>query len=658
MLRLGVDTGGTFTDFVLLSESGWRVHKVPSTPGNPAQAILDGIRDLLGMELTDLEVVHGTTVGTNAFLERRGARVALLTTQGFEDVLFIGRQTRPQLFKLAGEKPLPLLSRSRCLGVKERLRADGSVVVFLEDPEIEGLKKVLRQLEPEALAICLLHSYINPAHEEKLAAGLHDLDCPCSLSIRIMPEFREYERTSTTVINAYLGPIVNRYLEHLQRQLQGITVFMQQSNGGLMPAARAGGQAIHTILSGPAGGVNAAWSLSLELGEPNLLTFDMGGTSTDVALLAGAIPFTQEYSLDDYPIGIPVIDIHTVGAGGGSIAFRDRGGALQVGPQSAGADPGPVCYGRGSQAVTVTDAHLFLGRLLPDFFLGGRIKLEAERARQALEKLAADFAVSPVQLAQGIIRVANSHMAKALRAVSLERGYDPRDFTLCCFGGAGGLHVCDLARDLGIRRIIVPPQAGVLSALGMALAHPRRDFARTILFKGKQLQPKILEQELLFLQAQGWADLSQDGVPPEQVKTRSSLEVRYQGQNYTLNVPFGPNFINLFHQRHAQAYGHSFPERPVEVTTLRLHCQAASPFPSPLTSFSAPISPLKTALPTETEVWLEEGCRRLPLFYRHRLLPNQELPGPSLVLEDSATLLILPGFSGRLDKWGNLHLQQ
>lgn len=656
MLRLGIDTGGTFTDFFLLHERGWQVHKVPSTPDNPAHAILTGLKDLLGTGPANLEIVHGTTVGTNAFLERKGARVVLLTTQGFEDVLFIGRQTRRELFNLSGEKPLPLLPRQRCLGVQERCKADGTVLQPLTRAEVQRLRTQIRRHNPEALAICLLHAYANPAHEERLAAGLRDLGVPLSLSSQVLPEFREFERTSATVINAYLGPIMTRYLHCLEQELSGVTLFIQQSNGGFIPAARAGSQAIHTILSGPAGGVNAAWHLGQEIGVPNLLTFDMGGTSTDVALIAGSIPFTQEYHLDGYPLGIPVIDIHTVGAGGGSIAFRDQGGALRVGPQSAGADPGPVCYGRGVE-VTVTDAHLYLGRLLPDFFLGGRFPLSVDATRQVMAELAAEFGVAPIELAQGIIRVANSHMAKALRAVSLEQGYDPSDFALCCFGGAGGLHVCELARELGVRRIVVPAHAGVLSALGMALAGPRQDFSHTILLAGEQLQAEYLEAALQRLRAQGLAALAQDGIDPAEVEVRASVEVRYQGQSYTLNVPFGPDFLAAFHRRHQQAYSHAFPDWPVEVTTLRLHCQANTMLPS-WPRLEMEIGPSMPSLPAEVELWLPEGQARLPVYYRPRLCPGYSFQGPALVLEDFATLLILPEFSGRIDRWGNIHLHR
>jgi N-methylhydantoinase A len=650
--RLGIDTGGTFTDFVVLGPEGILVHKTPSTPADPSLAILRGLAEIFGPSLPRLEIVHGTTVGTNAFLERCGARVALLTTAGFEDVIFIGRQTRPQLFALAGEKPPPLLHRELCLGVHERLGPDGSVLVALTESEIGRLRQQIQDLPVEALAVCLLHAYVNPHHERLLATGLAGLGLPLSLSSQVLPEIREYERTSTTLINAYLGPVVGGYLTDLQHRLPDVALNIQQSNGGFLPARLAAGLAVHSIVSGPAGGVNAAWGLGQELGQARLLTFDMGGTSTDVALIDGSIPFTSEYAIDGFPIGIGVIDINTVGAGGGSIAWQDWGGALRVGPQSAGADPGPVCYGGGGKSVTVTDANLWLGRLIPDFFLGGRMTLHPEATHQAMTCLAADFAVSPAELALSLIRVANSAMAKALRAVSLERGYDPRDFTLVCFGGAGGLHVCELARELDIGRIIFPAQAGVFSALGMATARPRRDFARTVLARNPTWEN--LGKELETLKKQGLADLDEAGFAVADVQ--ASLDLRYTGQGYTLNVPWGIDFVDNFHKRHQHIYGHAFPAHPVEVTTLRLHCQGES---RGLVGGHVPLCRSETPVkvPDTSMVWLTEGRIKTPIWYRSALSPGMIFRGPLLILEDMATLLVLPEFDGWVDNLGHIHLQ-
>jgi N-methylhydantoinase A len=651
-MRIGIDTGGTFTDFVFLGNGPGRVHKVPSTPENPLRAILAGLRELTPEGLSGVEVVHGTTVGTNAFLTRRGARVVLLTTRGFEDVLFIGRQTRADLFSLAPAKPPDLLPRERILGVAERLRADGSVLQRLTAHEIARIRRQVAELAPESVAVCLLHAYTNPDHEQRLAEALADLKAPVSLSSDILPEFREYERTSATVLNAYLAPVLGRYLRAWSRQLPGVPLFIQQSNGGFLPSHRAASLGLATVLSGPAGGVFGALKLGQAMGENQLLTLDMGGTSTDVALVAGELPFTSEYFLEGYPLGIPVLDIHTVGAGGGSIAYRDRGGALKVGPQSAGANPGPVCYGRG-QEVTVTDTQLFLGRLLPQCFLGGRLPISGDAARGAVERLAGVFGVSPEELALGVIRVVNSHMAKALTAVSLERGYDPRDFTLFCFGGAGGLHVCELAQELGMRRIIIPAQAGVLSALGMALAGLRRDLARTLLRTGSELTWNKVHADFLSLQEQGVEELAADGLQTGSFTVTGSLDLRYQGQTYALSVPLTANFQADFQAQHQCLYGHHFPDRELEAVVLRAHFLAQEPPPvlpvmQPVAAMAAP------DLPTRGLVRLPSGPAEVPFYWRPGLEAGFTFTGPALILEEFATHLILPGFRVEVSTLGHL----
>jgi N-methylhydantoinase A/oxoprolinase/acetone carboxylase beta subunit len=652
-MRLGIDSGGTFTDLVYLGAGEGRVHKVPSTPQDPLKAIVAGLQELRPEGLEGVEVVHGTTVGTNAFLERRGARVVLLTTRGFEDVIFIGRQTRRELFNLKVEKSRELLPRDRILGVKERLGPDGAVLTPLTPEQVERLSRQVRDLAPEAVAICLLHAYAHPAHEERLAAALADLKVPVSLSSRVLPELREYERTSATVLNAYLAPILDRYLKDWASRLPGVPLFIQQSNGGFLPGARAAAWGLNTILSGPAGGVYGALRLGRELGEERLLTLDMGGTSTDVALLDGEIPFTREYRLEDYPLGISVMDIHTVGAGGGSIAYRDKGGALRVGPRSAGAHPGPVCYGRGGE-VTVTDAQLFLGRLRPECFLGGRLTLDLKAVQQALKRDAQAFEVPPEELALSIIRVANSHMAKALQAVSLERGLDPRDFTLCCFGGAGGLHVGELAQELEVRRVLIPDQAGVLSAWGMALAGLRRDFSRTLLLKGSQLNWANLQNKYELLRRQALAELAVDGLDPTPMETAGEVEMRYLGQSYTLRVPLTREFREEFQARHLRRYGHHFPEKELEAVVLRLYCRA--PAPTARLPVLKPVTSSRVQLPRSACLWLPQGPATVPLYYRPRLAPGTVLAGPALVLEDYATHLILPGFRAEVLEAGHILL--
>ena len=654
-MRLGIDTGGTFTDFVFLGEGVGRVHKVASTPGNPLQAILQGVGELCPGGLDGAAVIHGTTVGTNAFLTRRGARVVLVTTQGFEDVLFIGRQTRRQLFDLAPSRPPELLPREQVVGVGERLRADGSVLVSLTSEEIARVVQAVATLKPEAVAVSLLHSYVNTEHEEKLETALGSLKVPISLSSRVLPEFREFERTSATVVNAYLGPVLARYLENWRRELPNTPLFIQQSSGGFLPARLAAAWGLTTVLSGPAGGVSGAWKLGQILGTTHLMTFDMGGTSTDVALAAGELPFTSEYVLDDYPLGLPVLDIHTVGAGGGSIAHRDRGGALRVGPQSAGADPGPVCYGRGSE-VTVTDAQLYLGRILPHCFLGGRMPLEVAATHRELTRLAQDFGVAPAELALGIIRVANNHMAKALAQVSLERGYDPRDFTLVCFGGAGGLHVCEVARELGVRRVFLPAQAGVLSALGMALAGLRRDFTRTLLWHGPRLTWRTVRQVYEDLVAEGLAEMAADGLEPHTIQVTGDQQLRHLGPPHTRGAPPAPDFLQEFHARHQRLYGHHFTDRQVELVLLRLHCQAPEP-PQHLPTLQPVFSATAVARPHQVKVHLPGGPAVVSVYYRPELDPSFTCTGPALITEDFATTLLLPGFQARGAAGGHLILE-
>ncbi len=652
-MRIGIDTGGTFTDFVFLGQGEGRMHKVPSQPRDPWRAIRLGLRELRPEGLAGVEVVHGTTVGTNAFLTRRGARVVLVTTQGFEDVFFIGRQTRGELFSLTGSKPPALLSREQVVGVKERRRADGSVLTALTADEVSRVKQRVAELVPEAVAVCLLHAYVNPEHEERLGAAFAELGVPLSLSSRVLPELREYERTSATVLNAYLSPVLARYLSIWERELPGAPLFIQQSNGGFLPARRAASWGLNTVLSGPAGGVLGAWRLARALGEKKILTLDMGGTSTDVALLAGGIPLTSEYLLEGYPLGRPVIDIHTVGAGGGSIAWRDQGGALRVGPASAGADPGPVCYGQG-EALTVTDAQLYLGRLVPAAFLGGRMGLQVGATVRAVERLARDFNVAPEELALGIIRTANSHMAKALQTVSLERGHDPRDFTLCCFGGAGGLHVCELAQELGIRRIIMPAQAGVLSAWGMALAGHRRDLGRTLLASGAALTWERLHRAYQELKQQGLAELAADGVEPDHLLVNAELEMRYRGQSYRISVPLTTSFREDFQMRHQRLYGHAFPGREIEAVVMRLYfAESEVTEDLPVMKGAAAASTLN--LPLRSRLRLPTGeLSTTPLYYRPALEPGFTLAGPAVVAEEFATLFLLPGWQGKITPQGHM----
>ena len=468
LVRVGVDTGGTFTDFVIWKDGRLFNKKILSTPGDPSEAIWAGIREFLEGPRRAL-VIHGTTVATNALLEKKGGRIALITTAGFEDVLALGRQVRRDLYSLSGEDRFILVPTHLRFGLDERILAGGRVEKAPSDAAIRALVKRVRAAGVDAAAVSFLHSYANPRHEARVARSLRKAGLLVSVSSEVLPEYREYERTSTTAVNAYLMPVMDRYLGKLEKKLGRSDLRIMQSNEGYIPPSRARREPIRTALSGPAGGAVAAARLASLAGFRNVVSFDMGGTSTDVSLIDGSIRRTQEGRVGDFPIRVPIIDIHSVGAGGGSIAYSDRGGALRVGPSSAGADPGPACYGKGDLP-TVTDADLFLGRIDPEFFLGGRMKIDPGRSAAAIGKLAAGIGRTPRETAEGIVAVANANMEKAIRVISVERGFDPRLFALLSFGGAGGMHAAEMAGHLGMRRVIVPMNAGVLSAMGLLLA--------------------------------------------------------------------------------------------------------------------------------------------------------------------------------------------
>lgn len=651
MRRFGIDTGGTFTDFVRVDEAGLAVHKVRSTPADPAQAVLAGIAELGGAE--GAEIVHGSTVATNAVLERKGARTALVATAGFEDVLRIGRQTRRELYNLFVRDRPPLVPSELTFGVAERLAADGTVLVPLDPTAIDRIAARLVGCGVESVAVCFLHSYRNGAHEALARARLAAAGLTVSASHEVLPEYREFERWSTTVLDAYVTPLMARYLSRLAAALGGARLWIMQSNGGTLSAEAASRRAVQTMLSGPAGGVVGAQAVARLAGFTRLLTFDMGGTSTDVSLVDQAVSVTAEATIGDFPLRLPVIDIHTVGAGGGSIAWVDSGGALRVGPESAGADPGPVCYGQGT-ALTVTDANLLLGRLDPASFLGGRMRLDVDRTREAARTFAAPLGTDEVTLADGIVRVANANMERALRVVSVERGIDPRQLTLVAFGGAGGMHACHLAERLDIRTILVPRHAGVLSALGLLMADVARDYSRTLLHPVAGLTLEALEAAFAPLVAQATADLAREGYAgPRAVVTRS-LDVRYVGQSYEITVPFGPRFRDEFDRRHAQRYGYADPERPAEVVTLRVQGIGVTVKPT------LPRARRLRARPAEparfTAAWFDGRRLETPVFSWDTLAPGHTGQGPAIIAGTEATTVVAPQFRFRVDAFGNLVL--
>jgi N-methylhydantoinase A/oxoprolinase/acetone carboxylase beta subunit len=551
LMRVGIDTGGTFTDLVAWDGARISTRKVRSTPDDPSRAIFEALEGLAAEE-----IVHGSTVATNALLERKGARTAFITTAGFEDMLTIARQHRKYLYDLLGPGRAELVPRRWTRGVAERTFYDGSIERAVDPAEVKGLAEDLRRQGVESVAVCLLHSYANPASELAVAQALEGL--AVSLSHQVLPEYREYERASTTVINAYVTPLMARYLGRLQAGLGRARLRIMQSNGGQIPVEMAARSAIHTIQSGPAGGVLGAVAAARRAGFDRVVTFDMGGTSTDVCLYDGRYSFTQESELGDFPVRVPILDIHSVGAGGGSIARVDAGGALRVGPESAGARPGPVCYGEGEE-ITITDANLYLGRIDADRFLSGRMRLDAGRASRYLEKFARAHGAGAREMAEAIVRVANSNMQRAIRAVSIERGYDPRQFALVSFGGAGGLHACELADRLEISTVLVPVHAGVLSALGMLVADCVRDYSRSVL--GRPVEPAFAEME-----QQAAGELAEMGFAAPVVER--ALDLRYRGQSYEITVPHGDRAG--FDREHERLYGYSHPGREVEAVTARV----------------------------------------------------------------------------------------
>ena len=595
------------------------------------------------------DVIHGSTVATNAVLERNGAKSALVTTQGFEDVLSIGRQTRPELYNLFVPPRRPLVETKLVFGLPERLDGSGRVLQAVDRSALKALVIRLQRVAPEVVAVCLLHSYANSVHERQVAQGLPRAGFLVCASYQVLPEHREFERWSTTVLNAYVTPVVDRYLRSMERQLRSPLRIMQ-SNGGSISAAAARAQPVRTILSGPAAGVVGAKAVSGAAGFKKIISFDMGGTSTDVCLVDQTIPLTTDSIIGDFPVRLPVIDIHTVGAGGGSIATIDSGGALRVGPQSAGADPGPVCYGKG-QNLTVTDANLLLGRLDPDFFLGGRMVLDPQRARNMAAEMARRLRLSVRKLAEGIIQVANSNMERAIRVVSVRRGNDPRDFTLVAFGGAGGMHACELAAQLGIHTILVPHHAGVLSALGMLFADVVKDFSANLLKASDEITLADLEKRFATLVAEARRSLAAEGFTPSRRVIERQLDVRYIGQSYEITLPFSGSYRHEFDRRHAKLYGYSSPSRPTEIVNLRVKASGLTDKPT------LPFSPLKPFRPEPSVIrpgWL--AGIKLPIsFYRwDDLSPGAKALGPAVITGREATVVISPKFGFQVDPFRNI----
>jgi len=636
-MRVGVDTGGTFTDFVWEEDGELKTLKVPSTPDNPAKAILQGL-ELIGIKPEIL--IHGTTVATNAFLERKGEDFVLITTKGFEDVILIGRQTRPKVYDFFVEKPKPFVKEENIIGVDERLSAKGEVIKPLTEKEVKRALKFVKREGVRSVAVSLLHSYKNPVHEVSLAKALStSRELLLSLSHEVLCEIREYERTTTTAINAYLSPILKKYLETLEEALPQTRVFIEQSNGGYMPISLAKHRAVQTILSGPAGGAKAGLSLTRYFGIAGVITLDMGGTSTDVCLIKSSLPFTKEYQFDGYPVSIPVIDIHTVGAGGGSIAWVDEGGLLKVGPISAGADPGPACYGKGND-FTVTDANLVLGRIIPEFFLGGEMRVCPERSFNALTKLAEKVGLSPLETALGVVEIVNTNMVRALRKVSTERGIDPSSYFLLAFGGASGLHACDLTRKLNLKGFIAPKLASSFSALGLYTASPVFDFSKTVLLPVENLEK--IKAEIESLKKMALEKVLYFGVAKELInslKAQVFLDLRYKGQGYELCLPYQENLASAFHEAHRGEFGFCLEHFPVEVINVRVRLSGEDePLNLKVESQKFVFSPF------EKEVYTKEGPKRFKVIAWDELKKGDKLFGPLLIIDRYTTLFVEEGF--------------
>ncbi|WP_144641189.1 hydantoinase/oxoprolinase family protein [Bordetella genomosp. 13] len=672
--RVGFDVGGTFTDFTLLAEHTGELHyfKVPSTPHDPSQAIQSGLAHLMqehgiaGAEL--VHVGHGTTVATNMVIERRGSRTALVTTRGFRDVLEIGRQTRPHLYDYNVIKPEPLAPRELRFEISERILADGSVLQPLAEDEVVAVARQLAQQKVDAVAVCFMHSYRNDAHERRAREILAEYlpDAYLSVSCEILPEFREYERMSTTALNAYVGPRMASYMRNLVDSVRRMAVEAApstvHSNGGLMSVESVLTAPVRTCVSGPAAGVIGAAELGRVAGCHDLITFDVGGTSTDVSLVADLQPlFTSSRLVADYPVKTQMVDVHVIGAGGGSIARIDDAGALKVGPQSAGAVPGPIAYQRGGTLVTLTDAHVVLGRLNPEALLEGRMRVYAAEARAALQaQIAAPLGLSVEEAAYGILRIANSNMARAVRAVSTERGHDIRKFALCSFGGAGGLHAAELARDCGIGTVLVPQEPGTMCARGILLSDVSMDFVQTLMGHATDAGWRMLDEALRALAGKARDWLRGEGVKDDAQRLGAVIDARYQGQNFEIPVPLDgmalmplDAFMAAFSAAHVREYGYDAAGRAVEIVNCRVRAVGLVPR-APMARVAGGASLAGAVKQTRAVYFAAHGWVDTPVYRRAALPVGTPIEGPAVVEEMSSTTVVLPGQRAHADDYGNL----
>ena len=672
-VRVGVDIGGTFTDIVTIRDGTIHVTKTPSTPAAPETGVLDGLaksRGRVGFGPTDVDFLsHGTTVATNAVLEETWADTALVTTEGFRDVLEIGRQDRPDIYDFRIEKPESVVPRDRRFEVPERVDERGNVLRELDEDAVRSLVAAIDDASVESVSISLLFAFENDEHERRLAAIFDEegLDATHSLSSRVLPEIREYERTLTTSLNAALKPVMARYLGNLGEDVRGAGIEAElrimQSNGGLITAAAARERPVNTLLSGPAGGVQGAVYVADRCGVDDVITMDMGGTSCDVSLVQGGDPLVStSVEVGDYAVGVPMIDIHTVGSGGGSIAWIDAGGALRVGPRSAGADPGPISYGRGGTEPTTTDAHLLLGRLNPDRFLSGELDVEVDDVRDAFEeRLGDELGLDATAAAQGVLDVANANMQRALRVVSVERGYDPRDFALVAFGGAGPLHACKLAAELDIPRVIVPRTAGVLSALGLLISDVLYDYSVSRVRHWDEVDPTTLAESFDALFDQGDSRLDREGVDPADRRFERVVDLRYVGQSFEISVPVFEEGIDDstlaavaegFHERHRRRYGHADPDESIELVTVRLRARGLVDAPAFEVAQSG--DTIEDAVRETRPVVYDGELYETRVYDRDRLPTDETFRGPAVVEGRESTVVVHPGQSVEVDADGNL----
>ena len=647
-MLLGVDTGGTFTDFVFIGDRGVQTHKVLSTPDAPERAILQGIKEL-DIDKPNLLIVHGSTVATNAVLEGKGVNCCFITNTGMADMLTIGRQARKELYHLNPAVKSPPVPKAYCLEVSGRLSAKGERVERLYDDDLLSLHDRLKKIAPQAVAVNCLFSFLDDEDERRIEAAVPD-GIMVSRSSLVLPEYKEYERGMATWLNAYVGPLVKGYLDRLVSSVNAQSVSVMQSSAGTIAANQAGEQAVRMLLSGPAGGLMGALHIGKLAGYERLLTLDMGGTSTDVSLLDGEISLTSEGEIAGYPVAVPMVDMHTIGAGGGSIARVDEGGLLCVGPESAGAYPGPACYGQGGVKVTVTDANLYLGCISADHFLGGAMALDVGACNMAVEQLAKALDCSPKRAAEGVIELANEHMARALRVISIQRGIDPAPYALMTFGGAGSLHVCALADALQIEAAVVPVNSGVLSAFGMLAAPKLRELSKSLVGELASTPIELMQQNFLEMIKRGSAELVEEGVLEHRIRVNHMVDLRYLGQSYTLRVPWltKQQAIEDFHQQHEKRYGHQL-DLPVELVNLRASIIADAVEPVIDT-----VAERKQTGALQQD--LKEKNAGICVIKRQHLHAGEEIVGEALIVERVATTYLAPGWRCKVDSVGNLLL--